>query len=53
MLAVWLGPEEDDSSLAMDLLHDMVDRAESRTEVKNLIASLAGKRDPGGRRVAL
>ncbi|KAH8896493.1 hypothetical protein GQ53DRAFT_714195 [Thozetella sp. PMI_491] len=46
-VAIWLGPEADDSSLAMDVLHDITDRASSPDKVKQLLASLAGKRDIG------
>ena len=44
-VAVWLGPDADDSALAMELLHEVTDRAESHSDVRSLLASMVGKRD--------
>jgi hypothetical protein len=44
-VAIWLGPEEDDSALAIDLLQDVADQAGSPENVSGLISSRVGKPD--------
>jgi hypothetical protein len=44
-VAIWLGPEEDDSALAIDLLQDVADQAGSPENVSCLISSRVGKPD--------
>ncbi len=42
-VAVWLGPEADDSALAVDLLREVADRADFPEKFSHLISSQVGK----------
>jgi hypothetical protein len=44
-VAVWLGPDDDDSSLAMDLLRGVAERADSPESITRAIFSEARQRD--------
>jgi hypothetical protein len=44
-VAVWLGPEDDDSSLAMELLRGVAERADSPESITKAIFSQARQRD--------
>jgi hypothetical protein len=44
-VAIWLGPEADDSALAIDLLRDVADQADSPEKISRLISSRVGKPD--------
>jgi hypothetical protein len=44
-VAIWLGAEEDDSQLAVDLLPVVADQADSPNGISRLISSRVGKRD--------
>ncbi|QDS77467.1 hypothetical protein FKW77_007084 [Venturia effusa] len=44
-VAIWLGPEEDDSSLAMDFLRGVADRADSPESISRAIYSEARQHD--------
>ena len=44
-VAIWLGLEEDDSALAIDLLQKVADQAGSLRDVSRLISSRVGKPD--------
>jgi hypothetical protein len=44
-VAIWLGPEEDESALAIDLLQNVADQAGSAENVSSLISSRVGKPD--------
>ena len=47
-VAIWLGPEEDDSNLAADLLREVVDQASQPEVVSRLLSSRVGQRDLAG-----
>ncbi|KAH7304008.1 heterokaryon incompatibility protein-domain-containing protein [Rhexocercosporidium sp. MPI-PUGE-AT-0058] len=47
-VAIWLGPEEDDSNLAVELLHELADQAPYPEKVSRLLSSQVGKRDLAG-----
>ncbi|KAG9236158.1 heterokaryon incompatibility protein-domain-containing protein [Amylocarpus encephaloides] len=44
-VAIWLGPEADNSALAVDLLRVVADQAESPDKVSHLMSSRVGKPD--------
>ncbi|PQE08062.1 hypothetical protein CJF32_00008147 [Rutstroemia sp. NJR-2017a WRK4] len=44
-VAIWLGPEADDSALAIDLLRTVANQADSPQKVSRLISSQVGKPD--------
>jgi hypothetical protein len=44
-VAIWLGAEENDSPLAVDLLRNVADQADSPKGISRLISSRVGKRD--------
>ncbi|KAH6713208.1 heterokaryon incompatibility protein-domain-containing protein [Leptodontidium sp. MPI-SDFR-AT-0119] len=47
-VAVWLGPEEDDSNIAAELLRSVADQSSSPEKVSRLLSSRVGKRDLAG-----
>lgn len=46
-VAIWLGPEEDDSHLATDLLKVVADEADNPRKVSQMLSSYAGRGDLG------
>ena len=46
-VAIWLGPEADDSNVAMKILQEVALNAESKDRMRSLIASSYGKPDLG------
>lgn len=47
-VAIWLGPEEDDSNMAADLLREVADQASQPEVVSRLLSSRVGQRDLAG-----
>ncbi|KAH7350762.1 heterokaryon incompatibility protein-domain-containing protein [Rhexocercosporidium sp. MPI-PUGE-AT-0058] len=47
-MAIWLGPEADDSDMATDLLRAVADHASSPEKVSRLLSSQVGKRNLAG-----
>ncbi|KAE9365758.1 hypothetical protein N431DRAFT_429984 [Stipitochalara longipes BDJ] len=46
-VAVWLGPEDDDSELAMDLLRKVASEADNQEKISRLISSPTAQRELG------